>query len=152
MGNLYHPPNTDVKIGTNEIITLSKFQLTKGPNIAICGDHNIDLLKAATHSHTQGFLEQCMERNVIPTITKPTRITHSSASLIDNIFLSSCIYDSSHSWIVIEDTSDNLPCLTSIEGLTIDTSTEQLVVKRSLNKKNIGKYKEIWMQSIGYIP
>ena len=138
VGNVYLPPNTDMEIGTNEIISLSQFLLTKGPNVAICGDHNIDLLKATTHSYMQSFLEQCMESN-IPSITKPTRITHSSASLIDNIFLSSCIYDCSHSWIVIEDTSDHLPCLTSIEGLTVDTGAEQFVVKRSLYKKNIGK-------------
>ena len=121
---------------------MARYLQSKGSNAAICGDHNIDLLKSSTHPNTQNFLESCAEINIIPTILKPTRITHSSASLIDNIFLSNCIHESAHSWIIIEDTSDHLPCLTSIEGINVDASAEIFVTKRSLTKKTIEKIKQ----------
>ena len=75
VGNVYHPPNTDLKTDSKEIVALAKFLLSNSANVTICGDHNIDLLKASTHPNTQSFLESLAEINILPTILKPTRIT-----------------------------------------------------------------------------
>ena len=50
-------------------------------------DHNLDLLKHKSHSPTLRFIEKNLDLDMIPCITKPTRITKSSATLIDNIFI-----------------------------------------------------------------
>ena len=47
-----------------------------------------------------------------PTITRPTRITHSSSTLIDNIYISLGKYESSYSGIILNDISDHLPVFT----------------------------------------
>ena len=51
-------------------------------------DHNLDLLKVNSHKKTKEFLECNLENGMIPQITKPTRITHTSAILIDNVMIS----------------------------------------------------------------
>ena len=45
-------------------------------------NHNLDFLKHQIHSETQCFLEINLAANTLPTITKPTRVTTSSATLI----------------------------------------------------------------------
>ena len=51
-------------------------------------DQNLDWLKSHIHSQTETFLENALNANLIPTIMRPTRITKSSATLIDNIYIS----------------------------------------------------------------
>jgi len=46
---------------------------------------------------------------MIPTIIKPTRITHSTATLIDNIYLKSNKPQNVHSGIILSDISDHFP-------------------------------------------
>ena len=72
-------------------------------------DHNLDLLKLNTHRHTQHFNEIMLENNLLPTITRPTQITQSSATLIDNIFVSENLHRFFESAVLLEDISDHLP-------------------------------------------
>ena len=69
----------------------------------------MDFLKASRHTNTQKFLEYNLEINLLPVITKPTRITDTSATLIDNILISSKLQQAYHSGIIISDMSDHLP-------------------------------------------
>ena len=93
--------------------TLSK----RNRSIIIGMDHNLDLLKSDHHSNTQDFIETNLNSNLYPTIIRPTRITKTAATLIDNIFVSLDIYSICNSWILIDSTSDHLPCLLSITGI-----------------------------------
>ena len=49
------------------------------------GDHNIDFLKGECHKPTSALLDILYSNNVFPLITKPTRVTKNSATLIDHI-------------------------------------------------------------------
>ena len=49
------------------------------------------------------------DKNLLPMITRPTCITHSSATLIDNIFHSEKLYRFYESAIILDDMSDHLP-------------------------------------------
>ena len=51
-------------------------------------DHNLDLLKSHKHIGTAKFLEHILEYGYLPLITKSSRITKTSATLIDNIIIS----------------------------------------------------------------
>ena len=88
VGSIYHPPNTNVCDFTDSYQVLGE-KLHKFKNVLIGLDHNLDLLKTSTHSLMQQFLEATLDTNLIPVITKPTRVTHSSATLIDNILMKS---------------------------------------------------------------
>lgn len=49
------------------------------------GDFNIDMLKMNQTSSPANFIQQLFSYSFYPLITKPTRITEKSATLIDNI-------------------------------------------------------------------
>ena len=49
------------------------------------GDLNLDLLKHEEHRPTSAFLDILYSYNVYPLISKPTRVTTNSATLIDHI-------------------------------------------------------------------
>jgi hypothetical protein len=53
----------------------------------IMGDFNLILLNSESHSATEEFLSNLGSYIFNPHILKPIRITHYSATLIDNIFL-----------------------------------------------------------------
>lgn len=77
-------------------------------NLVICGDFNIDLLKINSHKPTEKFVNTMCTLMLYPKITRPTRVTSCSSSLIDNIFsniIDTCIL----SGILYNDISDHLP-------------------------------------------
>ena len=91
------------------------------------GDFNIDLLKSDENPHVNDFLNQMFSSSFQPLITRPTRITNSSATLIDNIFVNNLeeIYTSG---ILFTDLSDHLP---------IFQITGNIQKKRKINRKEI---------------
>jgi len=50
----------------------------------IMGDMNIDLLKFETHLKTSNYLDNLFQNVFLTKIIKPTRITSTSATLIDH--------------------------------------------------------------------
>ena len=57
--------------------------------IYIFGDINIDFLKYNEHPQTEEFLDMLFTNNVLPIITKPTRLTDHTATLRDHIYTNS---------------------------------------------------------------
>ena len=56
---------------------------------------------------------------MVPCITKPTRVTKSSATLIDNIFVPLNLVPNMSSYIIIEDMSDHLPIVMILSDVEI---------------------------------
>ena len=83
-----------------------------------------------------------MSHSLNPCITKPTRITHSSATLIDNIFCSQDLYRRTSSGIVIDDISDHMPCYSVIESFILTILVDTYMTKRKLNNKTITSLKK----------
>ena len=52
----------------------------------LMGDFNVDLLKSESHDYSNRFAEQLFTFSFSTHITKPTRVTSHTATLIDNIF------------------------------------------------------------------
>ena len=71
-------------------------------------DHNLDLLKCDSHQPTEQFLDLMVNNEQWPTITRPTRITQKSVTLIDNIFVSSKLYWNFDSMVILDNISDHL--------------------------------------------
>ena len=70
------------------------------------GDFNIHLLKFQTYDKTKSLIESMLTTGFQPLITKPTRITDHSATLIDHIYSNTKIqiYKSA---ILITDVADH---------------------------------------------
>ena len=62
--------------------TISK----ENKEVYICGDYNFDLLKIDSDYFTQHFFNLLCSYGLLPLILQPTRLTESSATIIDNIF------------------------------------------------------------------
>ncbi len=50
-------------------------------------DFNIDLFKVNIHAKTNEFVNDIISQAFLPKITRPTRITPHSATLIDHIYI-----------------------------------------------------------------
>ena len=94
----------------------------------ISTDENLDL-KTNKHKNTANFLETNFAAGLTPTITKPTRITHSSATLIDNIYISNGFCNDTSSAILLSDISDHFLCLCLIGNNRILDKRNPLVFK-----------------------
>ena len=95
-------------------------------------DHNLDFLKSSTHTPTHQFIDKLLDLGLVPTITRPTRITHCTATLIDNILVDQRYCEAYKSAVVIENISDHLPCLTTLCGVTAPRNRDKTICSRDL--------------------
>ena len=100
-------------------------------------DHNLDLLKSHIHKKTQQFLKMNLDLDLFPVITKLTRITHTSATLIDNIFLDSRLTRQTVNKILVDDISDHLPSVLILENLSPSKKRKMEVTSRDIRPKQI---------------
>ena len=98
---------------------LSSFQRSN-EEVLIAGDFNIDLLKTRERAIFNDFLEIFLTNGFKPKITFPTRITHQTATLIDNIFVKlSDKFSKTTSGILLNDISDHQPCFISLDFMLV---------------------------------
>ena len=142
IGSIYRPPNTDPVDFTQKMQRVIEKARKQTKHLAIGLDHNLDLLKYEQHKPTQSFMEMLHEVNMIPTITKPTRITTSSATLIDNIFINIELCASTISGIIEDNISDHLPCFNIIEGLTMTKKLQMEITSRDVRPKQLEALKK----------
>ena len=100
-------------------------------------DHNLDLLKQAVLKKTQNFVENILDRSLLPVITKPTWISKSSATLLDNIIISDKLQTNYTSNILLSDLSDHLLCYVEIDDFNAGKKEATKIKKRKLNKENL---------------
>ena len=107
-------------------------------------DHNLGLLKSQQHHANGKFLECMLDHNMLPAITRPSRITQTSATLIDNIFISSFLQQSFDSCLLLNDTTDHLPTLLLAKQIKLADkeplefeSRRQNNSKTQITKKNL---------------
>ena len=135
---MYRPPNSDIPTflaSYNSLVCAMKRECPKGIIIGL--DHNLDFLKCSKHCTTNDFIQNNLDVGLIPTITRPTRIMKTSATLIDNIIVSQNLCGSFISSVLVRDTSDHLPTVCVLSSL-VSTKKEPLVVKcRDTRLKNV---------------
>ena len=139
----YRPPNSNVKTLLKEynnlLVSLRK---CRHHELVIGIDHNLDLLKTHSHSQTSEFLELNLTNDLTPCITKPTHVTHKSATLIDNIFISPKLHQDTTPFILNEDISDHLPTVALLSNQKKCIKECKTITTRDLNEANINKIKE----------
>ena len=138
ISSAYRPPSSTPTQFVHEYTALLNEHKKNGLKAIVGMDHNLDLLKSWSHKPTQEFLEKLYNLECYPAITKPTRITNSTATLIDNIFLDIMYESSTKSYILIDDLSDHLPCIVCIEGLN-KYEHNNSIIKRKLSVKKLEK-------------
>ena len=138
IGSIYRPPNVNPNLFITTVTELtSKLKLEQKSDIILGMDHNLDLLKLNTHRHTQCFYEIMLENNLLPTITWPTRITQSSATLIENIFVSENLHRFFELAILLEDISDHLPTIALLKQTKMTTKAPVTFESRNLSQSKL---------------
>ena len=145
---LYRPPNTKEKeFIKNYKRLLSRFKPDELSRLIIGLDHNLDFLKHDRHRPTKEFLELNLDQNMLPGFTKPTKITRTSATLIDNIILGKKFQMSFEPTICISDISDHLSLVINIKNLDPFKAPNTKLQTRKLDTNKISpindKMKEI---------
>lgn len=87
----------------------------------ICGDFNIDLLNPKGYKRTTDFIDTMYSKGRFPVITKPSRITTDTATLIDNIYTNE-IEAKIVGGLFINDMADHLPVFAIFQNLFKNTN------------------------------
>ena len=134
VGTIYKPPQVNRELFLETFSGLfDEFSRNRRDPVYLCGDFNFDLLS----DESLDFLTMLNSFFLIPVISKPTRITDTTMSLIDNIFIdtpSVCI-----SGILCCDISDHLPifCLSKNLFSSTNVNTGNKIEFRLINESNI---------------
>ena len=78
---------------------------------------------------------------MLPTVTRPTRITKTSATLIDNVIVSMNYVGRYSSNVLIDNISDHLPSILLLSGITAHKKESVLIKSRDLRKQNLDALK-----------
>ena len=91
----------------------------RGVSGYIMGDFNVDLIKMGTHGPTSDFLETFTAGGFYPLVSLPTRLTDTTATLIDNIMTNN-LEAKMETGLVTVRVSDHLPIFAFVGGMGQD--------------------------------
>ena len=124
--------HTPIQTFISEFFSNLLTKITKSKKVyALLGDFNIDLSKYGSHHDTECFYDLISANGFRPLILQPTRVTSSSATLIDNIFI------------------NNLECFSKGGNITASISDHflqfsQIDIFDKVKNKNTPKYARNW--------
>ena len=141
IATIYKPNKSDDKLFIDKLLNLLNDTSKKNyDEIISTSDFNFDLLKYEQNNIILNFINSLSSISLIPVITKPTRITDQTATLIDNIFISHPV--NFNSGILISDISDHFPTFIHIKKFFCN-STDNTNVKieyRLINDETISNF------------
>ena len=146
VGCIYRPPNSNIsEFFENLGMTMEKIKNTKS---YIMGDFNFDLLKYNENAGPARLLDELSSTGFQPLISKPTRITPHTSSIIDNIFTNDICTEIS-SGLILSSISDHFPIFVKVSKKKQHTrGTPQYINKREMGRQNKSKFKD-WLKSWG---
>ena len=140
IGVIHRIPNTNMMDFNATMVNALEQLRMENKLVYLMGDYNIDLLNSEKHDLTNEFVDVLYCNEFLPLISRPTRITSTSATLIDNIFTNN--HDDlncSLNGILVADISDHFP----IAHINCSFSVEETVsclVTRVYNERNKQKF------------
>lgn len=141
IGVIYRPPEKKLETFIDELdLILSKLD-TEGKTVWLTGDFNINLLNIE-NDLTSYFINQFFTHSYFPLISKPTRITRNSATLIDNIFTNSLDNANIKSGILVSDISDHFGIFALSNSKLRHSHILKSVTKRCFSDKYIDEFSE----------
>lgn len=152
VGCIYRPPSSDINTFNDELTKmLERDYFKKAKDIVIMGDFNINLLQYKVHIPTSEFLINMLSFGLLPCITKPSRVTMNTESLIDNIFTN---YNPSlcKSALLYHDISDHYPIIMQFSKPNFKNNKmnqSQKTFRRVISQISIEKFKN-YLQSVNW--
>ena len=132
------PPLADLDIFTDNMVEIMEIINRCNKHAVIMGDMNIDIMKYGSHEKTNVYVDSLFSNGFVPTITKPTRIGNTSATLIDHIY-SNNVAANMKSGIVITDVADHYGIYHMVLNKSSITAAEPIEI-RKFNNRNTQKF------------
>ena len=137
---IYRPPSGNF----NSFITglsgiLSSMCDKKYGGVYIFGDFNLDLMKTNDNNVFE-FINLMYSFSLFPFITKPTRVTNTSATLIDHIW-STQIEENIGNYIIQTDITDHFPTVSQF-SLEYPKPETQFTYKRNITANSLEHFKD----------
>ena len=121
--NIYRHPNMDLDEFNNNYWNILLVKISKeNKSVFLLDNFNVDLLKYDKHAPTNEFLDSFSSNMALPHYVQPTRISTTSKTLIDNIFLN-IHTPSSISGNLTASISDHLPEFLIVPDIFLNLST-----------------------------
>ncbi len=142
VGIVYRPntqPRADIDIFSSSIYDIMDLINRANKIGVVMGDFNIDLLKCSEHGKTNEYLDNVFSRGFVPLICRPTRVTNTSATLIDHIYTNS-IHQSCTSGIIITDVADHFGTFHLVSEKVNSASNTQRY-KRFFSENNVNLFR-----------
>ena len=140
IGVIYKPPESNTDIFVAHFSDLMGIISKERKQCILMGDINIDLFKVDMHNQTKDFVHSLYTNAFYPTISKPTRVTEHSATLLDNIItniIGYCI----KSGVLYNGISDHLPVFNLLQINSKNTKKYAYIFRRMNTANNIEKLK-----------
>ncbi len=143
MGGIYRHPNQGIKDFQHCMDELLTTVASRHITCIIAGDINIDLTKCDVNRDTAEYIDMLLSNNFLPLLVMPTRITCSTATLIDHIYY----FDGADnkelltikSGNLLEDITDHLPnYVLIIKKKKLQNSNRSMV--RIFSSKNVNEF------------
>ena len=106
-------------------------------------DFNINCLDYTTNSKTKKFMNHMFSKGMLSVVNRPTRVTKTSSSCIDHIYINSYFDRDILSGIIKTDLTDHFPIFITDNNLNTTNFSDKITKNiRIINEVNIAKFKK----------
>ena len=141
IGVIYRMPDSSVEVFNERINDIMNTIQRENKTCYLLGDLNIDFLKCDGHKPTSDFLDTIYSHNLFPLITKPTRVTNHSATLIDHILTNNFGAFSSHfQGILCSSFSDHYAVFHVTSSCSENDCSDKCTIRRDMKPINVQKF------------
>ena len=135
VGIVYRPPSTNITTFTEHVMNIIDYLKVENKQCYIMGDFNINLTNYGSHTETQDYIDAMFQHSFIPLINKPTRITTTTATVINNIYSNDILGTNYQTHgIIYTDISDHLPIFLLSKQIN-DTKVDTVIETRIYNEQ-----------------
>ena len=129
IGVIYKPPESNTDIFVAHFNDLMGIISKERKHCILIGDFNIDLIKVDMQNQTKDFVHSLYTNAFYPTISKPTRVTEHSATLLDNIITNITGYCMKYG-VLYNDISDHFPVFNLLQIYSKITKKYEYIFNR----------------------
>ena len=124
-------------------VLVNKFK-EQEKQIFLAGDFNVNFLDYSRNLIVRDVFNLAFQNSIFPVINRPTRVTKTSATIIDHILISRIIDSPLHSGIVKTDISDHFAVFCLLKTNFKQSNIKNIIVKRDINKASIAHFKSLF--------
>ena len=142
VGMIYRRPTANINVFTNELESIIEVINNENKKLYLCGDLNLNLLAHNSNNHVQSLVDIFHSNNIFNFINKPTRVTSSTATLIDLIW-SNDLINNKLNGIFYDQISDHFPVFSffDIKSNSFDHNYRTSFKFRDFSTENMNNFK-----------